>query len=71
MEDYVTIVLLAAVVWSIWLTVLFVLLCKRVKAIRLILMAGLDVEEEPIIGGSVYRKTQPHEPKEKPLVGTI
>jgi hypothetical protein len=43
---------------SIWLTVLFVLLCGRVKAIKSMLMAVYDLEEHKGFLGSTYiRKT--------------
>jgi hypothetical protein len=41
---------------SIWLTVLFVLLCIRVKAIKAILITAYDLEEFKGQHGFAYRK---------------
>ena len=43
---------------SIWLTVLFVLLCGRVKAIKSMLMTIYDFEEHKGFFGSTYRRKQ-------------
>jgi hypothetical protein len=55
-EDLSVLLILIACGISIWLTVLFVLLCGRVKAIKSILMAAHDVEEFAVRGGVGYRK---------------
>ena len=44
---------------SIWLTVLFVLLCMRVKAIKAILITAYKLEEFKGQQGFVYRKRRP------------
>jgi hypothetical protein len=43
---------------SIWLIVLFVLLCGRVKAIKSMLMTIYDFEEHKGFFGSAYRRKQ-------------
>jgi hypothetical protein len=43
---------------SIWLTVLFVLLCGRIKAIKSMLMTIYDFEEHKGLFGSTYRRKQ-------------
>jgi hypothetical protein len=55
-EDLSVLLLLIVTGLSIWLTVMFVLLCGRVKAIKSILMAAYDVEEFVVRGGVAYRK---------------
>jgi hypothetical protein len=55
-EDLNILLLLVACGVSVWLTVLFVRLCGRVKAIKAILMAAYDLQEYKVYGGVVYRK---------------
>jgi hypothetical protein len=41
---------------SVWLIVLFVCLCSRVKAIKAILMTAYALQESKVYGGVVYQK---------------
>jgi hypothetical protein len=57
-EDWNILLLVLACGFSVWLTVLFVRLCGRVKAIKAILMVAYDLEESKKYGGIVYRKSR-------------
>jgi hypothetical protein len=57
-----TAIFLVLLVWgisigvSVWLIVLFVCLCSRVKAIKAMLMIAYDLEESKSDSGFAYRK---------------
>jgi hypothetical protein len=57
-EDLIIPLLLACVV-SVWLIVLFVRLCGRVKAIKALLIAAYDLEEFNMYGVTNFRKKKP------------
>ena len=58
-EDLNILLLLVACGVSVWLIVLFVRLCSRVKAIKALLMVAYDLEEFKIYGGTNFRKRKP------------
>jgi hypothetical protein len=55
-EDWSILALLIACGVSVWLIVLFVCLCSRVKAIKAILMTAYALQESKVYGGVVYQK---------------
>lgn len=55
-EDFSVLLALLAFGVSIWLIVLFVRLCGRVKAIKGILMTAYGLDESKDYGGVTYRK---------------
>lgn len=57
--DVTSVALLISCGVSIWLLVLFVLLCGRVKAIKSMLMTIYGFEERKGFLGSTYRRKQP------------
>lgn len=61
-EGLSTLLLLVVCVVSVWLVVLFVRLCNRVKEIKAILIAAYDLEEFKEygpFGGYSFRKRKP------------
>jgi hypothetical protein len=55
-EDWNILLLLIACGLSVWLIVLFVRLCGRVKAIKAILMVAYDLEEFKNYGVTDFRR---------------
>jgi hypothetical protein len=58
--------LIVACVLSIWLTVLFLRLCRDVKSIKVILMTAYGLEEFRKYGGHGYRRKETMIPEEQP-----
>jgi hypothetical protein len=54
----VSLLLLVGCAVSIWMIILFVLLCGRVKAIKSMLMTVYDFEERKGFFGATYRRKQ-------------